>query len=71
MSDFNTPYGHYGIDPRVVEAAMRKARRERSQAMWNMLAGIFDRKDAYGETETARREAASPKVSNEAPCAAC
>jgi hypothetical protein len=44
MSLYGSPYPDYGLEPQVIEAAMRKARRERSEALWSMIAGIFDRK---------------------------
>ena len=36
-----TPYGFYGIDQAVIETAMRKARRERSKAIWDMVSQLF------------------------------
>ncbi len=36
-----TPYGFYGIDQAVIEASMRKARRERSKAIWVMISQLF------------------------------
>ncbi len=40
----NNPFGFHGVDRAVVEAAMRKARRERSEAVWAMLQKIFGRR---------------------------
>jgi hypothetical protein len=31
----------FGLAPNVIEAATRKARRERSEAVWTMIQGIF------------------------------
>lgn len=36
-----SPYGFYGVDQAVIEASMRKARRERSKAVWEMISKIF------------------------------
>ncbi len=36
-----TSYGFYGIDQSVIEASMRKARRERSKAIWDMVSQLF------------------------------
>ncbi len=34
-------YGFYGIDQSIIEASMRKARRERSKAIWDMVSQLF------------------------------
>ena len=34
-------YGFYGIDQKVIEESMRKARRERSKAIWEMVSQLF------------------------------
>lgn len=31
----------YGIDPEVIESVTRKARRQRSEAVWKLLGGLF------------------------------
>lgn len=34
----------YGVDRKLVEAAMRRARQERSEAFWSMLQAVFGRR---------------------------
>lgn len=43
MSTHNKSHGIYGIDPAIIEAAIRRGRLERSQAFWAMLQAIFGR----------------------------
>lgn len=45
----NNPFGIYEVDRAVVEAAMRKARRERSEAVWAMLQKLFGRGEDHEE----------------------
>jgi hypothetical protein len=33
-----------GIDPQIVEAAMNRARKERSDAFWSIMKAVFGRK---------------------------
>ena len=35
----------WGIDPTIVEAAIAKGRRERSEAFWSLLATLFGRQE--------------------------
>lgn len=35
---------YYGVDRNLVQAAIRKARKERSEAMWAMVQKVFGRR---------------------------
>lgn len=35
---------YYGVDRNLVQAAIRKARKERSEALWSMLHAVFGRR---------------------------
>lgn len=41
MSNYNL---YYGVDRNLVQAAIRKARKERSEAIWSMLQKVFGRR---------------------------
>lgn len=45
----NNPFGFQGVDRAVVEAAMNKARRERSEAVWALLQKLFGRRADHEE----------------------
>ncbi|MEZ5816072.1 MAG: hypothetical protein R3D44_03225 [Hyphomicrobiaceae bacterium] len=40
------------VTPEMVQAAIQRGRRERSQAMWAMLQAVFGRSDERDETES-------------------
>lgn len=44
----------WGIDPAVVEAAIAKGRRERSEAFWSLLTALFARPRAGHDASQGR-----------------
>jgi hypothetical protein len=47
----------YGVDRKLVEAAMRRARKERSEAFWSMMQAVFGRRaDRDDASATAPRQ---------------
>ncbi len=65
MSDHNT---FYGVDRSVIEASMRRARRERSEAVWAILQRVFSRPEAAARD--AAKDDAKPVLTG-AACAHC
>lgn len=43
----------WGIDPAIIEAAVAKGRRERSEAFWSLLTALFGRRQPGQEVPRA------------------
>lgn len=55
MSNTNNPYSaNFGVDRAVVQAAMRRARRERNEVVWALLQKIFGPRADQHENEPKR-----------------
>ena len=51
----------YGVESHVIEAAIAKARRERSEAVWQMLQKIFGRSDTEADAHELPANAAAAR----------
>lgn len=61
MNEINHSHEVFGVDRAVIEAAMQRARRERSKALWALVRSVFGGREAgQAEAKLASSQSGTP-----------